>query len=83
MLSEGDMAQIPHGAELRSFVDIDIYVRVMELGKFSGSDLEINKIEEITTDPPTFVTDFVRKLDRVPLIEPVRCFVDLSVCCSI
>ena len=46
----------------------------MELGKFSRSGLEINKIEEITTDPPTFVTDFVRMLDRMPLIEPVRLF---------
>ena len=50
------MARNP-GAELQPFVDI--CVKVTELGKFKFSDLASNKIEEITTDSPTFVTDFV------------------------
>jgi hypothetical protein len=81
MLSEGVMSEAPHVAEQQTLVDICI--KVVELGKFKSSDLERNKIEEITTDPPAFVTDFVRMLDRKPIILPVRCFVDLSVCCSI
>ncbi len=81
MLSEGEMPKVPHVAEQQILVDI--CVKVMELGKFKFSDLASNKIEETTTDPPAFVTDFVRLLDRKPIINPVRCFVDLSVCCSI
>jgi hypothetical protein len=62
---------------------LDICVKVMELRKFKFSDLASNRIEKTMTDLPTFVTDFVRMLDRKPTINPVRCFVDLSVCCSI
>jgi hypothetical protein len=84
LLLEGEMKGIPPEYNLAEYSDI--FVKVREWAGFCHSDIEDNNIHDTRgriSVLPTFVAEFNRELDRKPSLDPVRCFVDFPVSCSI
>jgi hypothetical protein len=95
LLLEDAMGDIPPDNDLQKYSDI--FVKVRKLGKFYEEDINNNDIHDIAmvheglqfddipqnTALPDFVRTFEEILERKPGLDPVRCFIDLSVFHSI
>jgi len=84
MLPERELKEIVRVDHLQEYKNI--FIKVNKWGTFERSDIERNQIQsaQVMMTIPNFVSTFERMLIRKPRIHPdVRCFLDLSICCSV